>query len=211
MKQRKTLILATLVLAFSLFLGAALLQTLRKPSTEALEQAGVTRIGNPSAPVEVIVIEDLLCKNCRQFSLEILPKIQSEFVEKGKVRITLVPVAFLKGSKIVANAAMQVYRSHPDKFFSFVQEAIKNSQEGAVKPTEIIRIATRIGGIDLEKLQLSMDRGIFNKVLDQNLEWARNLMGPAFRTPAIYINGAPGSTFSYLAVRDQIVQTLGQR
>src|SRR5690606_7130584 len=142
-------------------------------NTLVLNEAGITRLGNPTAPVEVVVIEDLLCKNCRKFSLEILPQIQSEFVRKGKDRLTLVSVAFLTGSKMIADAAMQVYEAHPDKFIAFLKERIKYSEEGGLNPAEGMRIEMRIGWIDLDKLRASMEKGSFNKLLVQNHEWAK--------------------------------------
>lgn len=211
MKQRKSLVLITLAAAFSIFTIATTYHLVNKSKPIAMNTSGFAFIGNPSAPIEIVVIQDFLCKNCRAFSLEILPKIESEYVQKGLARLILVPVAFISGSKIMANAAMEVYQNHPDQFFSFLQAVVNQSKDGQVKPADLVRIAIRLGGIDLKKLQVCMEKTPHNQTLEKNLAWARDFMGPNFRTPAIFINGYPASTFSYLAVKDQINQTLEKR
>lgn len=210
MERKKALVLSTVAAALALFSAAVMSQAIRQPAPIVLKtKASSPTIGKASAPVEIILIEDFQCRNCRAFSQKVIPKIQSEYVKTGRVRFTLVPVSFLMGSQAIANAALEVYQQNPERFFPYLKEILNH--EGEVKLTHLLRFARRVGGIDLTQLQSCIEKGCHNIELQNNLNWAQRVMGSQFRTPALYINGAPGSTFSFEAIQYQIDQTIGKK
>src|SRR5579872_3092268 len=101
MEGRKTLLLSTLAAALLIFGVAAVGQSTRKSSVVVGRTIGFPSIGKTSAPIEVVLIEDFQCKNCRAFSKQIIPKIQEKYIKSGKVKFTLVPVSFLAGSQVI--------------------------------------------------------------------------------------------------------------
>ncbi len=209
MDLRKKLLLSTLSAAFLIFSVAAVSQIYRKNSAFVGRTIGFPSIGKSSAPIEIVLIEDFQCKNCRAFSQKIIPKIQEKYVKSGKVRFTLVPVSFLAGSQAIANAALEVHQQNPGKFFVFLKSLL--SHEGEIKSADLVRLARRMGGIDLAKLERCIENGCHNQELAKNLEWATGIMGSQFRTPALYVNGEPGSTYSFEAVQYHIEQKLGAK
>jgi protein-disulfide isomerase len=209
MEGRKKLLLSTLAAALLIFSMATLYQTVRKGSVVVGRTIGFPSIGKSSAPIEVVLIEDFQCKNCRAFSKNIIPKIQEKYIKSGKVRFTLVPVSFLAGSQVIANAALEVHQQNPAKFFVFLKSLLQH--EGEIRAADLIRLARRMGGIDLAKLESCIEKGCHNQELAKNLEWATGIMGSQFRTPALYVNGEPGSTFSFEAIQYQIDLKLGKK
>lgn len=207
MKRKKALVLVTVAAALCIFTAATVYQKMPRPMPVATSTDGFLSIGKSTAPVEIILIEDFRCRNCLKFSRNIIPKIQGEYVKNGRARFTLVPVSFLKGSQAMANATLEVYQQHSDRFLPYLQEILNENRE--LNMEDLVKIARRVGGIDLAKLQNCIEKGCHNKELESNLNWARNFMGLNFRTPALYINGAPGSTFSFEAIRYQVNQILG--
>jgi protein-disulfide isomerase len=165
-------------------------------------------IGKADAQIEVVLIEDFQCKNCRTFSQKVIPQIQSKYVKAGQVKFTLVPVSFLAGSQLIANAVLEVYRQAPREFYSYLKDILNH--EGEIKASDLLRLAQR-RGVDIDRLQACMAKGCHNQELEENLNWARNVMGERFRTPALYINGSPGSTYSFEAIQYQVEQILGQK
>lgn len=209
MELKKKLLVGTLALAFSVFAIAATLQVVGRSRPLSLQTAGFPMMGKSAAPVEVVLIEDFQCKNCRAFSQKILPKLQKEYVKSGKVRFTLVPVSFLSGSQSIANALMEVFHQNKSLFFPYLKEVL--NFEGDLKIEDLIRIARRLNGIDLERLEKCIRNQCHNHELQKNLSWALGVMGNQFRTPAIYINGAVGSTYSFEALQYQIDLNLGKK
>lgn len=207
MEGRKSLIVSTVAAAFALF-GFAVVDHISNPRQTNIavkEKRSFPTMGPAAAPIEILLIEDFQCRTCREFSQKVIPKIQVEYVDSGKARFVLVPVSFLSGSQMIANAALEVYKQNHDRFFPYLKEIL--AHEGVVKKEDLLRLAQRVGGINLDKLSVCIEKGCHNRELDQNLNWARDTMGAQFRTPALYINGAPGSTYSFEAIQYQINQT----
>jgi protein-disulfide isomerase len=205
MDEKKKLGFITLGIARLIFFVARLADV--GGGSLSLNTRGFPSMGKGSAPIEVVLIEDFQCKNCLALSKKIIPKLQESYIRLGKVKFTLVPVSFLKGSQLVANAALEVKKQAPAQFFPFLSALFE--YEGEVKREDILRMARRLHGVNLVKLERCMDLKCHSKELEQNLNWARNLMGARFRTPALYINGAVGSTYSYEAIEYQIEHILG--
>lgn len=208
MEGKKTLIFSTLALALSIFSSAAIYQTLRSSVPVVMQTDRFPSMGKSSAPIEVVLIEDFQCKNCRAFSQKIIPKIQSHYVNSGKVRFTLVPVSFLAGSQAIANAALEVHRQNPNHFFTFLKDILIH--DGPIQSADLIRLARRLRGINLVQLENCIATGCHNQELEKNLKWAMGIMGDQFRTPALYVNGAPGSTYSFEAIQYQVEQILAK-
>ncbi|PIS01966.1 MAG: hypothetical protein COT85_07435 [Chlamydiae bacterium CG10_big_fil_rev_8_21_14_0_10_42_34] len=209
MDGKKALILVTAAVAIALFTIAAMNHFSHKSDVIEIKVDKAPTMGKSSAMVDIVLIEDFQCRNCRTFSRKVIPKIKSEYIKTGKARFTLVPVSFLAGSQAIANATMEVYHQSPDRFFPYLEEIL--NYELDVNAKDLIRLARRVGGIDLDKLHDSIVKGAHNEELRKNLSWAQGIMGARFRTPTLYINGSMGSTYSFEAIKDQIEQILGQQ
>lgn len=209
MESKKLLVFSTLALSLFLFCGAATYELSRKTIPVVVGPKRGMTIGKPSAPLEIVLIEDFRCKKCRAFSEKIIPKIESVYVKPGKARLILIPISFLAGSQAISNAALEVYAQDPAKLLPFLKEI--STLQGEIKKMDLVKMARRVGGIDLDRLIDCVEKGCHNQELGTNLDWARELMGLQFRTPALYINGAPGSTFSFEAIQYQIEQMEGKK
>jgi protein-disulfide isomerase len=204
MKRKQHLILATLGLALAGFGSVAAWQMQQKaPELQMTEQVAALSIGHNSS-MEIVLIEDFQCRNCMAFSHQILPKIRAQYVETGKASFTLIPVGFLAGNQVIANAALEVKRQAPERLFAFLEAVLDEYEGGDLRMQDLIRLARRLGGIDLAKLQRCMENQCHKEELTRNLRWAQNLMGMKFKTPALYINGQSGSTYSFEAIEYQI-------
>lgn len=208
MVGKKTLIFSTIAAALVIFGLAVVCHYSKPPVAVHVKATAFPTMGPASAPIEIVLIEDFQCRTCREFSQKIIPKIQAEYIQSGRARFVLVPVSFLSGSQMIANAALEVYKQSADRFFPYLKEIL--GYEGVVKKEDLLKIAQRVGGINVERLSACIDNGCHNRELDKNLNWAREIMGAQFRTPALYINGAPGSTYSFEAIQYQINHTLGK-
>lgn len=204
MRRKQHLILATLGLSLAAFGSVIAWQSQQKtPKFQVNETIASLSMGR-KAPIEIVLIEDFQCRNCMAFSHQVLPRIRSQYVEQGKASFTLIPVGFLAGNQTIANAVLEVKRQAPERLFSFLETVLDEYEGGDLRPQDVIRLARRMGGIDLARLQRCMEQQCHKEELTRNLQWAQKLMGAKFKTPALYINGESGSTYSFEAIEYQI-------
>ncbi len=205
MEKRKFHVLATAAAALLLLLSGAIYEGFRVPKAIRLDTAGHPTIGNASAKIEMILFEDFRCSHCCTFSSEIFPQINSKYITTGDARYTIVPLAFLKGSKPIANAALSVFHSSPSRFIDFLDQIATRCQSGEIlNERSLIGIAKVVGGINLSKLQECLDTQCYNHELEKNLQMAHKIMGKNFGTPSLYVNGVLTSTASFRAIQLRI-------
>jgi|SRR5579872_217831 len=210
MEKRKILVLSTAVFAMAVLFIAAVYQWSREPDSIVLETVGFPSVGSSSAKVEVVVIEDFRCCNCREFTANVFPQIQKRYIDTGEARFTVVPVAFISGSKPIANAALEVYKIASNRFFAFIEELLPLCKFDNLEGKDLLRIAQKVGGIDLSQLENCIRSDCHYWELEKNLEWAKTVMGKSFGTPALYVNGRLTSTRSFQAVQQRIDQILNE-
>ena len=133
MERRKQLVLATAIGALLFLVGAAIYCAAQREVPALIDPRGHPSIG--TGAIHLVIFEDFLCPNCRAFTEEILPHITTRYIETGLARYTMVPLAFLEGSKPLANAALGVYAQAPNQFLPFVQEVLRKES----LQTEILR------------------------------------------------------------------------
>ena len=168
---------------------------------------GHPSIGSRDARVGLLLIEDFRCCACKSFIDDVFPKIRKQYIDTGVAYCIMVPVAFLDGSKPLANAALAVFKIAPTRFFPYVHAIFKHFGMREIhgsERNELVKIAAEVGGIDLEALEKCVETNCYFSELDRNLDWAERIMGKEFGVPALYINGVPTSTVSADAIGGRI-------
>ncbi len=198
--MHKKIVIVTSLVAFSFLLIASFYYEYI-PKPVSIDTLGQPTIGTGS--LQIVLFEDLCCTNCRIFTEEVFPRIVSDLVDTGRARLSLIPVAFGDHSKPLANGVLAVYSLSPDRFIAFLHELLI-SRAGTQE--EILGSAQRVGGIDLEVLRLALVQRLYYGAIDQNLSWAKRLMGDDFGTPSLFVNGVMTATDSF----DSIVRRISQ-
>lgn len=195
-------VLVTFFLGLIVLGSLAFYQISRLPEPMDLDTQGLPTIGN--GQLHLVAFEDLRCCNCKIFHETVFSQIQTHYIDSGKARYTLVPLAFMGGSKPLANAALAVYRSTPDRFFPFVGELFGRFQLEDPDREGLLEAAKSIGGIDLAFLDDAIQRKSFYEELDRILNWAKEIMREDFGVPTLYVNGIHSSTRNFQAVKARI-------
>lgn len=211
MDRRKGLVFLTAVFAFALLLIGIICRLYREEPSLKLEPQDYPTVGMASAAVEIVSFEEFRCTNCRKFSLEVYPQIDRHYIQTGRVRYTMIPLAFIEGSKPIANAAWAVYRLFPDQFFSYVHTVMEEMQLREIDASTLLQIAKNLEGIDLAQLQMAIIQESYFDELDQNLAWTEQVLGEEFTTPAIYVDGKRVAFPSWETMREQIEKSLKQK
>jgi protein-disulfide isomerase len=122
-----------------------------KESAEMLDgipQKGIY-LGNAAAPVRVVEFADLQCPFCREYSLEVLPRIVQDYVRSGKVRIEFRNLSFLGKDSVTAGRAASA-AAQQNRLWNFVDVFYFNQGEentGYVTPAFI----DKASGVDAAK------------------------------------------------------------
>jgi protein-disulfide isomerase len=126
----------------------------QKESAEML--AGIPQsniyLGNPAAPVRVVEFADLQCPFCREYSLQVLPRLVQDYVRSGKVRMEFRTLSFLGKDSVTAGRAAAA-AAQQDKLWNFVDVLYFNQGEensGYVTPSFLQRV-NRAAGVDPAK------------------------------------------------------------
>lgn len=146
--------------------------------------------GRPDAPVTVYEMADFQCPACRRFALNVLPTLEREFIETGKVRWVYIhlPLTSIHPNAVaaaeVATCAARQGRFWPvhDLLYEEQAEWAPVSQPRAV----LVSIAQRAGA-DKAKLLTCLAEGTARAEVKRDAE--RAARSGARATPSFYIEG----------------------
>ncbi|MBN2479551.1 MAG: thioredoxin domain-containing protein [Parachlamydiales bacterium] len=153
-----------------------------------LDEGFLLSFGDKGAKVNVVVFEDFQCKFCKKLSNEYFPFIKEKYLNNDKISYSIIPVAFICGSKPIANAAIAIYELNKDQFFEFLK-IVSNSEQKIETKQDLINIAKSLKGVNIEIFKELLEKEVFNEYLDDNLLLSKNLMRRRFQVPSIFVNG----------------------
>ncbi len=82
--------------------------------------AGHPFIGKADAPMVIPFWSDFQCPYCKQFELNTLPQIITDYVDTGKVKIVFMDLAFLGQDSVVASEYGQaLWKLYPEQYFAW--------------------------------------------------------------------------------------------
>jgi protein-disulfide isomerase len=143
--------------------------------------------GPDDAPVTVKVWKDYVCPHCATFTLDILPKIESNFIESGDVKYEHhdLPLPMSEWSWTVPNAARGVQESMDDEtFFEFSHTMFANQGKYSL---DFIQNKAEEVGADGCAIRGDAVNETYRPVLEADKQ--RALDRGAEGTPAVYVNG----------------------
>jgi protein-disulfide isomerase len=174
----------------------------QKPLSEA--QQNVLKIedkrlskGNDNAPVKIVEYADILCPYCAKANEEIIPQIQSNYIDRGQAHYEVRLVAMISpDSQLAAEGAYCA--AEQNKFWDYLDTAYRDtwrnyySQDKTPQDvtlfskTNIYGFASRVG-LDGIQWQQCMDGGKYAETITQNQQKMSEIK--AYGTPHFIING----------------------
>lgn len=119
-------------------------------SAEALfrdiRQQGAT-LGRSDAPVRMVEFVDLQCPFCAQYTRDVLPQLVRRYVQTGKLKMELRPLAFI-GEDSAEAASAAAAAADQNRMWQFVDVFYVNQGDensGYVTPTFVRRVAEGAG------------------------------------------------------------------
>lgn len=212
-QQAKKRTAITVILSVALIGVFAGVQAIRQNTPQNIPLEGQPSIGNPNAPVKVVVFEDFKCTYCKTFETTIFPDLEARYIRSGKIQYTFINHLVVSpngDSKTAAIAGECVTRQKPALFFPFLHSMFNAQMEESTTwatPKTILYMASKVPGINTEQLETCLnDSAMAEQVkADQRLGEKLGLRG----TPTIFVNGVQvKAALQPGAVRQAIEQAL---
>jgi protein-disulfide isomerase len=148
--------------------------------------------GRADAPVTVYEMADFQCPACRQFAVNVLPTLEREFIETGKVRWVFInlPLTSIHPNAVAA-AEVAVCAARQKRFWP-THDLLYNEQDNwaRVPPPQLravlISMAQR-AGVNRAKLVACLDGGTARAEVERDAQ--RAARSGARATPSFYIEG----------------------
>ena len=160
---------------------------------EGVAQSGRT-LGNPDAPVTIYEFADLQCPFCKEFTLGAFPQIVEKYVKPGKVKIEFRNLTFL-GPDSVTAARAAAAAGNQNKLWDFVDLFYHNQgaeNSGYVTDKFIEDLASKVVGLDSQKLKADMSAPLVEQQLGDAQNMAGQYYGQSISTPSFLIQVGKG-------------------
>jgi protein-disulfide isomerase len=146
--------------------------------------------GAASAPVTVYEMADFQCPACRMFSVTVLPTLEREYVQTGKVRWVFInlPLASIHANAVRA-AEFAMCAARQGRFWQ-IHDALYAQQDSwarLAKPDSALTVLAQRVGVDRTKLRACLAAGSARKEVETDAERAKR--SGARATPSFYIEG----------------------
>lgn len=162
--------------------------------------------GAADAPVTVQAFEDFACPHCKTFANQVLPRIESEYVESGEVVYEHHDYPFVdpEWSWKTASAARAVQDNQGNAaFFEFAHGIYRHI--GSYSLDAIGTVAESVGA-DPDSVRSAASDLVYKPVLeaDKSLGKQQGVTG----TPMVFVNGEKQPDFSFSTVSSAIESEL---
>lgn len=171
-------------------------------------------IGPADAPAQIVVYSDFQCPACGEFARTVEPRLISDFVSKGKLRITYKDYVlidqYVQGGHESRDAATAARcAGDQGKFWPFHDYLFANQygeNKGSFTRDKLLAMATAIG-LDTTKFTQCLDAGTAAAAVDADTAAGKTL--PVGHTPTVLLAGKEVNWGDYTALAAQISQAAG--
>jgi len=159
-------------------------------ATQAADPLAQRSKGRPDAPVTVYEMADFQCPACRLFALTVLPTLEREYIETGKVRWVFINLPLTSIHPNAAAAAEVAMCAGRQGRFWPTHDALYQQQDDWAKLAQpraaLVALAQR-AGTDKAKLLACLNEGGARHEVE--LDAQRAARSGAHATPSFYIEG----------------------
>ena len=124
-----------------------------------------------------------------------LPRLREDYIDKSKVKYTVITTSFLPQSMPAAQALLCVYNQdtkNPEAFFKYLDYIYANQppeKENWATIETLLNLATAsVPTVDKQQLKECILKGAYIDQIKKNTDYGNQLMGH-LSTPTVYVNG----------------------
>ena len=164
-------------------------------------------LGNKEAPVTVYEFSSLGCSHCADFHLNMLPKLQKEYIDTGKVKLVFADFP-IDGRSM--KGAMLARCMPEDKYFDFLSLMFKKQLNWGLsfKAEKLMISYAELEGLDAEKAKACMeDDNVAKEIMSVRQDAMEKLKIQG--TPSFLVRGELGEEVLHgVPSYEKLVETL---
>ncbi|MGV0838368.1 DsbA family protein [Mycolicibacterium thermoresistibile] len=148
-------------------------------------------LGEPDAPVAMVVFSDYRCPFCAKFSQDTQPELVERFVDDGTLRIEWRDYPIFGDQSMLAARAGRA-AAEQGKFWEFndaVYAASPDRAKAEFTEQSLIGFAEQAGVPDIERFTAGMRSDDYDNAINADLDQGNSIGVPS--TPAFLINNVP--------------------
>ncbi len=156
---------------------------------DKLKTANQPMLGNPKAPVTLVVFSDFQCPVCKEEAVVLRANLLKSFPDKVKLYFKDFPLDSIHNwARTAAIAGRCVYKQSPEKFWDYYDWAYENQQNiGADNFSSKFQAFASDKGLDGMQLGRCIENRTTEADINKEVEEGRALQVAA--TPTIFMNG----------------------
>ena len=132
-------------------------------------------LGQSDAPVKLILFENFLCEHCKAFEEEVMPQLERDYIDTGKVEAYYVNLAWGGERATLAGLAGEcAYRQDEVAFWTY-KSALYEAQETWQGVDDLAVIAQEVDGLDAEALRACVEEGRYQDEVQRDLDLAEQV------------------------------------
>ncbi len=139
-------------------------------TTEADSYAGQPTLGDPDAPVKLILFENFMCEHCRTFESDVFPQLRREFIDTGRVEVYYVNLAWGSGQAELGGLAGECAYTQNEAAFWTYKRLLYEQRGSWQDASDLAALADTIPELDGERLEACVAEGDTRGDLERDLE-----------------------------------------
>ena len=169
--------------------------------------AGQPTLGRADAPVKLILFENFLCDHCRAFEQEVMPQLEREYIDTGKVEAYYVNLAWGSERATLAGLAGEcAYQQDEDAFWRY-KSVLYEAQATWQGVDDLTALAQNVEGLGADALRTCTEEARYQDEVRRDLELADYIGVEG--TPSLIVGDQGFQSPSYATLRREIDAQLG--
>lgn len=188
-------LIITAVILMTLFVIGNIVLTYVNPTTSyTLNTANQPYVGNPQSKVEVVVFQDPMCAECKNFNNVVFPKIKKDYIDTNRIKYTVIPIASADGTTTAAEGLLCIYYQDENtpnsKLFFTVLDYFYAHLPTQISDVSFLALAEKADpSLNMDKVKRCMDKNVYYTRIRQNTAESSRVSGNNNTKPAVFVNG----------------------
>lgn len=138
-------------------------------TTQADSYAGQPTLGDPDAPVKLILFENFMCDHCREFETAVFSQLKRDYIDTGQVEVFYVNLAWGSEQAELGGLAGECAYDQDEAAFWTYKRLLYEQQGSWQDASDLAGLADEVPGLDGAQLEACVTGGDTQGELERDL------------------------------------------